>query len=109
MPPRAPPRFKAPASATTGHSSSATTASAATQQSPTGEAASPRAAGIWNGLLFGGPTSPLTVRDTVIASNRLSGGAGVTLSGAGIYTLGFPTKLTDSILAFNRPDQCAGC
>jgi hypothetical protein len=65
--------------------------------------------GIWNGLLFGGPTSSLTVRDTVITSNRLTGSAGVTLSGAGIYTVGFPTTLTNSILAFNRPDQCAGC
>lgn len=65
--------------------------------------------GIWNGLLFGGPTSPLTVRDTVVTGNLLRGSAGVTLSGAGIYTVGFPTTLTNSILAFNRPDQCAGC
>jgi hypothetical protein len=65
--------------------------------------------GIWNGLLFGGPTSPLAVRDTVVSGNVVTGSGGVTLSGAGIYTVGFPTTLTNSIVAFNRPDQCAGC
>jgi hypothetical protein len=66
-------------------------------------------AGIWNGLLFGGPTSPLTIQDTAVTGNTLTGSAGVTLSGAGIYTVGFPTTLTNSVVAFNRPDQCDGC
>jgi hypothetical protein len=65
--------------------------------------------GIWNGLLFGGPTSPLTLRDTAVTGNKLTGSAGVTLQGAGIYTLGFPTTLTNSIVSSNDPDQCDGC
>jgi hypothetical protein len=65
--------------------------------------------GIWNGLLFGGPTSPLTLQDTAVTGNTLTGNAGVILAGAGMYTLGFPTKLTDSIVTSNRPDQCDGC
>jgi hypothetical protein len=58
---------------------------------------------------FGGPTSPLSVQESVITRNMLTGSAGVTLGGAGIYTLGFPTTLANSIVAFNRPDQCDGC
>jgi hypothetical protein len=65
--------------------------------------------GIWNGLLFGGPTTPLTLRDTAVTGNTLTGSAGVTLRGAGIYTLGFPTTLTNSIVSSDDPDQCDGC
>jgi hypothetical protein len=64
--------------------------------------------GISTGV-FGGPTSPLTIQDTAVTGNTLTGSAGVTLSGAGIYTVGFPTTLTNSVVAFNRPDQCDGC
>jgi len=65
--------------------------------------------GIWNGLLFGGPTSPLTLQHTTITRNTLAGNSAVTLQGAGIYTLGFPTTLNNSIVSFNNPDQCYGC
>ncbi len=64
--------------------------------------------GVSNGV-FGGPTSPLTIQDTAVTGNTLTGSAGVTLSGAGIFTVGFPTTLTNSVVAFNRPDQCDGC
>jgi hypothetical protein len=65
--------------------------------------------GIWNGVLFGGPTSPLTLQDTAVTRNTLSGSSADTLQGAGIFTLGFPTTLTNSIVASNAPDQCDGC
>ncbi len=66
-------------------------------------------AGIWNGLLFGGSTSPLTLQNTSVTGNALSGGPGIALHGAGIYTLGFPITLTDSVVSRNSPDQCDGC
>ena len=77
--------------------------------SANGQRGSAQGAGIWNGLLFGGPTSPLTLQHTAVTRNLLTGSSTVTLQGAGIYTLGFPTTLSDSIVAFNTPDQCDGC
>jgi hypothetical protein len=74
-----------------------------------GQSGFAQGAGIWNGLLFGGPTSPLTIQDTHVTRNTLSGSPGITLQGAGIYTFGFPLTLTNSIVARNRPDQCDGC
>jgi hypothetical protein len=65
--------------------------------------------GIWNGQLFGGPTSPLTLQNSQVTDNQLRGDPGVTLSGGGIYTLGFPTTLTNTVVAHNKPDDCVGC
>jgi hypothetical protein len=77
--------------------------------SANGESGSAQGGGIWNGLLFGGPTSPLTLRGTAVTRNNLTGSSPVTRQGAGIYTLGFPTTLSNSIVASNTPDQCDGC
>jgi hypothetical protein len=74
-----------------------------------GQSGSAQGGGIWNGLLFGGPTSPLTLQGTAVTRNTLTGPSPVTLQGAGIYTLGFPTTLSNSIVAANTPDQCDGC
>ncbi len=74
-----------------------------------GQSGFAQGAGIFNGLLFGGPTSPLTVVNTTVTGNSLSGGPGITLQGAGIYTLGFPLTLTNSAVSHNTPDQCYGC
>lgn len=65
-------------------------------------------AGIWNGHLFGGPTSPLTLKNTHVTGNALRGSPGLTLQGAGIYTFQFPTTLDNSLVADNTPDQCYG-
>jgi hypothetical protein len=54
-------------------------------------------------------SSPPALRDTAVAGNTLTGSPGVTLRGAGFYTLGFPTTLTNSIVSSNDPDQCGGC
>jgi hypothetical protein len=77
--------------------------------SANGESGSAQGGGIWNGLLFGGPTSPLTLQHTTVTHNTLTGGPPVSLQGGGIYTLGFPTTLANSIVAANTPDQCDGC
>ncbi len=65
--------------------------------------------GIWNGSIFGGPTPSLSLNESSVIGNTLSGTHGVTLQGAGIYTEGSLTTLTRSIVAFNEPDQCYGC
>jgi hypothetical protein len=65
--------------------------------------------GIWNGQLFGGPSSPLTLVDSQVKNNTLGGSAGVTLQGGGIFTPGFPTALTASTVKHNAPDDCVGC
>lgn len=58
--------------------------------------------GIWNGHLFGGPDSPLTLVKSRVTRNVLSGGSGVTLQGGGIFTPGFPLTLTNSSLRTTR-------
>jgi hypothetical protein len=77
-----------------------------------GTSGSAQGAGIWNGVLFGGPDSPLTLQNSRVTGNTLSGGSGVTLQGAGIFTPGFPLTLSNSLVAHNTPDtpdQCYGC
>jgi hypothetical protein len=68
-----------------------------------------RGGGIWNGQLFGGPESPLTLVDSQVKNNTLEGSAGVSLQGGGIFTLGFPLTLTASSVKHNTPDDCFGC
>jgi len=65
--------------------------------------------GIWNGSFFGGPTPTLSLDDSGVIGNSLSGSSGVILQGGGIFTQGSPTTLTNSVVAFNKPDQCNGC
>jgi hypothetical protein len=72
-----------------------------------GSSGSATGGGIANGL-FGGP-APLTLQDSRVTENVLSGAPGITLSGGGIYTVGFPTTLTNTVVANNTPDQCEGC
>ena len=73
----------------------------------TGTSAVGTGGGIANGL-FGGP-APLTLQNSRVTNNRLSGSTGATLSGGGIYTVGFPVTLTNTVVAHNAPDDCVGC
>jgi hypothetical protein len=73
----------------------------------TGASAVAMGGGIANGL-FGGP-APLTLFSSRVTNNVLSGSPGATLSGGGIYTVGFPVTLTDTVVADNAPDNCDGC
>jgi hypothetical protein len=76
-----------------------------TATGPTGEA---QGGGIWNGaLLFGPPSAQLTVRDSEISHNELSGSAGIALQGGGLFTT-FPVTLTHSTISGNVPDNCFG-
>jgi hypothetical protein len=77
--------------------------------SATGLSGFEQGGGIWNGVLFVPPESPLTLVNSQVTGNVLSGSAGIALSGAGIYSAGFPLTLEHSVVAHNAPDDCAGC
>jgi hypothetical protein len=68
------------------------------------------------GGIYDGPTpfeglqgSELVLVNSGVSGNSLSGGAGTTLQGAGLYVEGQPLTLTHSVIAGNSPDQCFGC
>lgn len=78
----------------------------------TGQSGFAQGGGIWNGQPFGPDNSPaphLTLDNTHVAGNVLTGSPGVTLQGGGLFTPGFPVTLTNSVIAKNLPDQCYGC
>ena len=66
-------------------------------------------AGIWNGEIFGIPTSAPTLRHTRVTGNVLMAGPGLDVGGGGLFTIGFPPVSSDSRVVDNLPDQCAGC
>jgi hypothetical protein len=78
----------------------------------TGKAVGPAGAaqggGIWNGTDFSGPPVQLTLDNTTVTRNSLTGSPGITLQGAGLFTT-VPVTLTHSLIALNSPDQCFGC
>jgi fibronectin-binding autotransporter adhesin len=57
----------------------------------------------------GPPGGPLTLQDSNVTGNTLTGTAGLTLQGGGIYLQGEPIALTNSVISGNVPDQCFGC
>ncbi|MGA8361079.1 MAG: hypothetical protein WB793_05560 [Candidatus Dormiibacterota bacterium] len=69
--------------------------------------------GIWNGVdasTGASPPAQLTLVNTSVTHNVLEGRVGVTLQGGGIFTASPATlTLTNTQIAFNRPDQCFGC
>jgi hypothetical protein len=76
----------------------------------TGPAGEAQGGGIWNGATFTGPPVRLTVQDTAVTGNSLTGSHGVKAQGGGLFTARPATViLTDSEIALNIPDQCVGC
>lgn len=68
------------------------------------------------GGIYDGPTpfeglegSELVLVNSKVTGNSLSGSAGATLQGGGLYLQNQPLALTHSIVAGNSPDQCFGC
>ena len=63
---------------------------------------------------FGGPEPQVTITDTVVVANRLTGTAG-TPEGGGIFNGGlggggpYPLTVARSVIQGNSPDQCVGC
>jgi hypothetical protein len=75
----------------------------------TGSSGSAQGGGIWNGSYPGGPTvTSLTLTDSLVAGNAISGSAGMTVQGGGLFTA-FPVTLKSSLIKGNTPDQCYGC
>ena len=79
-------------------------------EGPTGAA---QGGGIWNGVdASTGASGPaqLALVNTSVTFNALHGSQGVSLQGGGLFTASPATlTLTNSQIAFNRPDQCFGC
>ena len=68
--------------------------------------------GIWNGDLFWGGPRSLSLWNTSVTRNSLTGSSpGITLLGAGLYTPDYSVSLNDSRVTGNTPalDQCVGC
>jgi hypothetical protein len=63
--------------------------------------------GISNGAP-GIPAEALTLVDSVVTANRLSGSSGLPLQGGGVYTTNGLSR-TRTVIAGNKPDDCFGC
>jgi hypothetical protein len=57
----------------------------------------------------GPPAGPLTLLNSTVTGNKLSGSAGATLQGGGLYTQNEPVTLAHTVIAHNIPDQCYVC
>jgi hypothetical protein len=55
----------------------------------------------------GPPGGPLALEDSKVTDNTVSGGAGITVRGGGVFA-NFKLTLTNSPFKGNTPDQCAG-
>jgi hypothetical protein len=64
--------------------------------------------GIWNGIELTGPPVTLTLENTSVIHNSVTGSSGITVQGGGLFT-SEPVTLTNSRIARNTPDQCFGC
>lgn len=70
---------------------------------------SARGGGIFNAPLPDGPPGgPLTLINSAVTDNTLTGNPEITLQGGGIYSK-YPVTLTHSLVQGNHPDQCVGC
>lgn len=73
-----------------------------------GQSGTVDAGGILNNQLFDDLIPQLTLTDSLVARNSISGSAGLTVHGGGISTT-FPVTLQRSAVVHNSPDQCYGC
>jgi hypothetical protein len=76
-----------------------------TASGPTGTA---QGGGISNVVGPGAPPGQLTLVDSRIIHNTLSGDSGITIQGGGLFTT-VPVTLKNTLIAQNSPDQCFGC
>jgi hypothetical protein len=69
------------------------------------------ASALGGGISNGGPGIPqatLTLTDSVVSANRLSGSPGLPLQGGGVYS---PNGIAGAhaVIHGNKPDDCFGC
>jgi hypothetical protein len=75
-----------------------------------GASGSAQGGGIFDAPIANGPPGgPLTLVNSFVTGNALTGGAGITRQGGGLYIQNLPLTLTHSVIAGNSPDQCFGC
>ena len=75
-----------------------------------GASGSAQGGGIIDGPIDNGPPGgPLTLVNSRVTGNVLSGSTGITLQGGGLYIQNQPLTSTNSVIANNSPDQCFGC
>jgi hypothetical protein len=75
-----------------------------------GASGSTQGGGIFDGPVPDGPPGgPLTLVNSRVTGNALSGSAGFTLQGGGLYIQNPSLTLNHSAIAGNSPDQCFGC
>jgi hypothetical protein len=75
-----------------------------------GVSGSAQGGGILNAAIPNGPPGgPLTLVNSSVTGNALSGSPGIALEGGGLYIQNKPLTLTHSVIANNSPDQCFGC
>jgi hypothetical protein len=55
----------------------------------------------------GPPGAPITLDDSNVTDNTVSGGAGITVRGGGVFAT-LKLTLTNSALKGNTPSECAG-
>jgi hypothetical protein len=73
----------------------------------TGKTGIAQGPGIWNGSSGPGTTVHLTLAHTVVTHNSLTASPGVTIAGAGLFTI-TPVSLTASMITANTPSNCSG-
>jgi hypothetical protein len=75
-----------------------------------GASGSAQGGGILDAPIANGPPGgPLTLLNTRVTGNALSGSPGIALQGGGLFIQNKPLTLTHSVIANNSPDQCFGC
>lgn len=74
-----------------------------------GRTGAARGGGIFAGVVPDGPPAgPLTMTRSRVVRNAVTGGPGITLRGGGVLATS-PVTSTQTVVAWNRPDDCAGC
>ncbi len=75
-----------------------------------GASGSAQGGGIFDAPVPNGPPGgPLVLVNSSVTGNVLTGSAGITLQGGGLYVGNVPVTLKNSVIAENVPDQCFGC
>jgi len=73
-----------------------------------GPSGTARGGGIWNGSVYNPGPAQLTLAGTSVTHNTLSGSAGITIQGGGLFTV-VAVTLSGSRITHNAPDDCYGC
>jgi hypothetical protein len=75
-----------------------------------GASGSAQGGGIFDAPIADGPPGgPLTLVNSRVTANALTGSAGTARQGGGLYIQNLPLTSTQSVIASNSPDQCFGC